>query len=147
MTRFFGNYRMTVDVKGRLVIPARFRGAFDGQAVVSPYENHCLAIWTLDLYEHQLSMQEANFHRTAVLDQGFRTQNAFTSEIDIDKQGRFLLTPALRDKFSIRDEVVILGNRDHLEIWSIERFAEVEANLDIFNGPFVETFGALAGKE
>lgn len=147
MTRFFGNYRMTVDVKGRLVIPARFRGAFDGQAVVSPYENRCLAIWTLDLYEHQLSMQEANFHRTAVLDQGFRTQNAFTTEIDIDKQGRFLLAQGLREKFNIRDEVVILGNRDHLEIWSVERFTEVEANLDIFNGPFVETFGALAGKE
>ena len=85
--------------------------------------------------------------RTAVLDQGFRTQNAFTTEIDIDKQGRFLLAQGLREKFEIRDEVVILGNRDHLEIWSVEKFAQVESNLEIFNGPFVETFGALAGKE
>lgn len=147
MTRFFGNYRMTVDVKGRLVIPARFRGAFEGQAVVSPYENRCLAVWTLDLYEQQLELQESNSHRSAALDQGFRTQNAFTTEIDIDKQGRFLLAQGLREKFNIRDEVVILGNRDHLEIWNVERFGDVEANLDIFDGPFVETFGALTGKE
>jgi MraZ protein len=138
---------MTVDVKGRLVIPARFRGAFEGQAVVSPYENRCLAVWTLDLYEQQLELQEANSHRSAALDQGFRTQNAFTTEIDIDKQGRFLLAQGLREKFNIRDEVVILGNRDHLEIWNVERFGDVEANLDIFDGPFVETFGALTGKE
>jgi MraZ protein len=133
VTLFVGNYRHSIDVKGRLVLPSRFRSSFEGEAFVAPYELNGLAIWTVEDYERDLAQRQARLHESPEYDTRFRAVNAFTEHIEIDKQGRFLLQPSLRERFNLTDEVVFAGNGDHVELWNPAAFdAAVQANLDVF---------------
>ena len=144
MARFVGNQRLTIDIKGRLVLPARYRAHFGAEAYVTPYEDGCLAIWTVDEFNRQLDEQESVIHRSVDVDRRLRKYNVHSVQVDIDKQGRFVLPLSMRTPFGLGEEVVVAGNRDHLEIWSIERFDAMVADLDIFNEPIASTVGNQA---
>ena len=115
---FTGEYRHTVDDKGRLAIPARFRAQLEGGAVLSRWIDGCLAI-------HTRAGWEALAERVSglpITDQAARLFQRFifagAIEAEIDRQGRVLVPAYLRESARLDGDAVVVGSRDHAEIWA-----------------------------
>lgn len=127
---FTGEYRHAVDAKGRIAVPARFRAQLDGGAVVARWLDTCLAIFPLAAWEElatkvgSLPMTDPN----ARLLQRQLFAGAF--ETELDRQGRVLVPQGLRAFAGLEDEAMVLGSRDHAEIWAPARWDTYSESLD-----------------
>jgi MraZ protein len=127
---FTGEYRHSVDDKGRIAVPARFRAQLAGGAVVSRWLENCLAIHTRQGWDElsekigRLPIGDAGSR----LFQRFVFANAF--EADLDRQGRVVVPAYLREAAGLEEEAVIVGSRDHAEIWSPARWDDYRRALD-----------------
>ena len=127
---FTGEYRHSVDGKGRLAVPARFRTQLQSGAVVSRWLDACLAIHTQDGWEH-LSDKVAALPITDPTARRFqRFVSAGAVEADLDGQGRILLPTYLRDAIGLANEAVVVGSRDHAEIWAPADWDDYRRALD-----------------
>ena len=127
---FTGEYRHSVDDKGRIAVPAKFRLQLAGGAVVSRWLESCLAIHTRQGWD-QLSERIAGLplgDAGARLFQRVIFGGAF--EADLDRQGRVVVPAYLREEIGLEQEAVIVGSRDHAEIWSPGRWDEYRRQLD-----------------
>jgi MraZ protein len=127
---FTGEYRHSVDDKGRLAVPSRFRAQLDGGAVVSRWIDGCLAIHTRAGWE-ALADLVSNLPITDASARLFqRYVFAGAAEAELDRQGRVLLPAYLRDETGLSSDVVVVGARDHAEIWAPARWAEYRRAMD-----------------
>ncbi|CUS02734.2 Protein MraZ [Candidatus Promineifilum breve] len=120
-----GEYRHTIDDKGRLTIPAKFRGELAAGVVVTRGLNRNLIAFSLDDWR-DLAGRVKGLPWGDPSAREFR-RRIFSGAIDLepDKQGRILLPANLRDFAGINGEVVIAGMFDHLEIWNSEAWESV----------------------
>ncbi len=127
---FTGEYRHAVDVKGRIAVPARFRAQLDGGAVVARWLDTCLAIFPMAAWEElatkvgSLPMTDPN----ARLLQRQLFAGAF--ETELDGQGRVLVPQGLRAFAGLEDEAMVLGSREHAEIWAPARWDTYSESLN-----------------
>jgi MraZ protein len=127
---FTGEYRHTVDEKGRLAIPARFRAQLEGGAVLSRWIDGCLAIHTRAGWD-ALSAKAAAIPVTDPAGRLFGRQIfAGALEADLDRQGRVLVPAYLRDEMGIGGEALVIGVRDHGEIWAPDRWRAYRRAMD-----------------
>ena len=121
---FMGEYNHTVDSKGRLIIPSKFREELGESFVVTRGMDGCLSIYSQDSwreFEQKLatlplaSKEARTFTR-------FFVSGAATCELD--KQGRILVPATLREYAGLTKDVILAGNLDRIEVWSKERWAE-----------------------
>jgi MraZ protein len=127
---FTGEYRHSVDAKGRVAIPARFRLQLEEGAVVVRWVDGCAAIFPRSAFEalaakvSVLPLSDANargFSR-------FISSSAF--DVERDSQGRIVLPAAIRDWAGLATDAVVVGAWDHVELWAPDRWASVQKNLD-----------------
>jgi MraZ protein len=127
---FTGEYRHTVDEKGRLAIPVRFRAELDQGARVCKWIDGCLSIFPRADWE-AFAAQTASL---PVSDEGSRTFSRFifssAFEIELDRQGRFVLPSVLREFAGLDKEAVVVGARNRLELWSPVRWDQYSAQMD-----------------
>jgi MraZ protein len=127
---FTGEYRHAVDEKGRLAVPARFRAQLAGGAFVSRWIDGCLAIFPRDDWD-ALAAKVAGL---PVTDPGSRAFQRFlfggAIEAELDRSGRVLVPGYLREWADLAAEAVIVGSRDHAEIWAPGRWDSVRQELD-----------------
>ena len=127
---FTGEFRHAVDEKGRLAVPAKFRGQLEGGAVVSRWIDGCLAIHTRAGWD-ELADRVGSLPVTAPDARLFqRAIFAGASEAEIDRQGRIRIPAFLRDEAGLEGEALIIGARAHAEIWSPTRWAEYRRAMD-----------------
>ncbi len=114
---FTGEYRHTVDDKGRMAVPAKFRVQLGAGAVVSRWLDACLAIHTQQGWDELAAKVAA----LPITDQNARRFSrlifAGAAEVELDRQGRILLPAYLRDHIGLGSDAVVVGSRDHAEIW------------------------------
>ena len=127
---FTGEYRHSVDDKGRIAVPAKFRAQLEAGAVVSRWLDACLAIHTRAGWE-DLAARVAGLPITDASSRLF-TRYVFAGavEADLDRQGRVVVPAYLRTWAGLGDDAVIVGSRDHAEIWEPSRWAEYARALD-----------------
>ena len=113
---FLGEYEHTLDTKGRLAIPARFRSQMDHGAVLSKGMGNCLSIYTLERWE-QKSNELITGMTTDELRDFERRIYPSASEVELDAQGRVVVPAKLRTYAKLETNVTIVGVRDHVEIW------------------------------
>jgi MraZ protein len=127
---FTGEYRHSVDAKGRLAVPAKFRAQLDSGAFVSRWMDACLAIWPRAEWERLAAKVAA---LPTVENAGARLFSRFVfakaTEVVWDAQGRFVLPGYLRDAIELANEAVIVGSLDHAEIWTPAGWDEYQAAL------------------
>jgi MraZ protein len=127
---FTGEYRHTVDDKGRLAVPAKFRAQLDEGAFVSRWLDACLAVHTRVGWE-LLASKVAGL---PITDQGSRLFQRFVFagavEVELDRQGRVLIPAYLRESIGLEGEAVVVGSRDHAEIWAPARWDDYRQALD-----------------
>ncbi|HET7482833.1 MAG TPA: division/cell wall cluster transcriptional repressor MraZ [Actinomycetota bacterium] len=131
---FFGEYRHTIDAKGRLIVPSRIRDALGGDtAVLVRYMDNCIAVFSQEGFEtfrgQLLAQPKSNEDARKLI----RTLGAGTHVDLIDKQGRINVPQKLRDHAGIDKEVVVVGAIDHAEIWEPQQWAANELDQDGLN--------------
>lgn len=136
---FMGEYSHTIDVKGRLIIPARFREGLGDKFVVTKGLDNCLFVYPQDewsaLEEKLKSLPFTRADARAFV----RFFFSGASECEVDKQGRILIPVNLREYAQLSKEVVVLGVSSRVEIWSKDRW-------DNYNDLAAENFEEIAEK-
>jgi len=113
-----GEYEHTVDEKGRITLPAKFRDLFKSGIVLARGMDRCLSAFTPDEWQKLVESRLAQLNPLSP--DSRRLQRFFFSgaaETAPDKQGRVTLPPKLAEHALLARDVVIAGVYDHLEIW------------------------------
>ena len=131
---FAGEFAHSLDEKGRLAIPSKFRGRFKEGAVVTRWIGECLAVFPRDQWD-DLNAEIAKKPRTEPSVSRFRHFIlAGAHEADPDGQGRVVIPEHLRAYASLSGEAVVIGNLDHLEVWEPGRWrtelASVQSKIE-----------------
>ncbi|MBQ9765931.1 MAG: division/cell wall cluster transcriptional repressor MraZ [Lachnospiraceae bacterium] len=120
-----GEYNHTIDAKGRLIVPSKFREILGDEFVVTKGLDGCLFVYPDEewkKFEEKLAglpLAKADARKFA----RFFLAGATTCEVD--KQGRILLPSILREFAALEKDVVLIGVSKRIEIWSKEKWNEV----------------------
>jgi len=116
---FTGEYRHSVDAKGRVAVPAKFRAQLDSGAFVSRWMDSCLAIWPRTEWD-RLAAKVAALPTVENAGARLFSRFVFANAVEVlwDAQGRFVLPSYLREAAGLGSEAVIVGSLDHAEIWT-----------------------------
>lgn len=119
---FMGEYSHTIDTKGRLIIPARFRDELGVNFVLTKGLDGCLSIYPQGEWE----MFEQKLRNLPLTSRNARTFTRFfvagATSCELDKQGRILVPATLREYAGLEKDVVLTGNLNRIEIWSKEQW-------------------------
>ena len=123
-----GATKVTLDAKGRLAIPTRYRERIqtrcDGHLVATVDKDYCLLLYPLPDWEEI----ERKLMRLPSLDQRARRLQRLmvghATEVDIDGHGRILLSRELREFAGLEKQAVLLGQGNRFELWDEERWNE-----------------------
>lgn len=118
---FLGTHPVRLDEKGRLFLPAKYRGELAGGVVITKGQNHCLFVFTRAEFDGILAGL-----RGAPLDV-VRMLTAGASEQDPDKQGRVTIPQRLREYANLQREASVNGAGTRLEIWDAQAWQAYEA--------------------
>ena len=121
---FMGEYNHTIDAKGRLIIPSRFRELLGEEFVLTKGLDGCLSIYPMDEWE----AFEMKLRALPLTNKNARTFSRFfvagAAMCELDKQGRILLPPVLREYANLTKDVVLVGVLSRVEIWDKDRWQE-----------------------
>lgn len=126
---FLGEYEHTIDSKGRMAVPARFRGQMDRGAVISKGMGTCLSVYTMQRWEEKSAELVAGKASDELRDFERRIYPS-ASEIELDGQGRLVIPAKLRAYAQLDNEVTVAGVRDHFEIWNRANWQRYQERLD-----------------
>jgi len=117
---FMGEYYHTIDAKGRLIIPARFREELGDKFIITKGLDNCLFGYPMNGWiEIEQKLKNLPFTRSDA--RAFvRFFFSGATECEIDRQGRILVPGNLREYSRLEKEVVIAGVSSRIEIWSKE---------------------------
>lgn len=134
---FIGEYAHNIDKKGRIIIPAKFRDAYEGKLIVSKGLDGCLNLYTL-MQWNQMMQQLMSLPNTKKETRLFkRNLAAKASECEIDNQGRILIPSNLVKEAVLIKECFVIGTGNTVEIWSKERW-------DAYNDEHSDDFEEVA---
>ena len=126
---FTGEYRHSVDGKGRVAVPARFRTQLVGGAFVARWIDECLGIFPREAWDAFAAKVAA----LPVTNASARTFSRFifsgAFEVELDGQGRVVVPQGLREWAGLGTEAVVVGSRDHIELWEPDRWARYSAAM------------------
>lgn len=127
---FLGSYEHSVDQKGRIAIPARYRDRFSGGLIAARGFEHCINVYPKDEWDklaEQLSALPFTRPENRRLS---RATFASAFDLELDKQGRIVLPQALRDYAGVGDQAVIAGVNTYLEIWDLGQWQQELATAE-----------------
>lgn len=115
---FLGEYEHSVDTKGRLAVPAKFRPQLEGGLVVTRGFERCLQVYPMQQWQILSERVSSLSLGAAELRNLRRLLFGNASDMEIDKQGRILLPANLRTYGGIGDVAVVVGMNTYFEIWA-----------------------------
>ena len=129
---FYGEHEHSIDRKGRLIIPSKFREVFKEHYVerffVTRGLDTCLFVFTEDEWKKQESKFKSLSFTNSQARQFNRLYFSGACEVPFDPQGRILIPPYLKEFAKIKRDVIIVGVSDRIEIWSKEYWEEFYRN-------------------
>ena len=137
---FMGEYNHSVDAKGRLIVPSKFREQLGNEFVVTKGLDGCLFVYSQEewkrieesLREKPLTSKDAR--------KFMRFFFAGAANCEVDKQGRILLPAHLREFAGLEKDVVLVGVGSRVEIWSKDKWEAMNSDADMD-----EITGAMEG--
>jgi MraZ protein len=127
---FLGEFIHTIDEKGRLTIPAKFRDELAEGLIITRGIDRCLAVYPMDEW-NRLAEQVSALPLTDRLARAFR-RLVFANASDAipDKQGRILIPPRLREYASLNGEAVVTGLNTYVEVWNPDAWGEESERVE-----------------
>jgi MraZ protein len=123
---FLGEYQHTLDAKGRVSLPRKFRDATGGRLVVSKGFEKSLVVYTVEGFEDFLAQMVAAGDMIGNVRVVRRHFTVGADEVEVDSAGRISLPATLRTFAGLNKDVVIAGVGDHIEIWDAAAWAAYE---------------------
>ena len=127
---FMGEYNHTIDPKGRLIIPAKFREALGDEFVVTKCLDGCLFVYA----NTEWNNFEEKLRTLPLTNKNARQFTRFllagAAACEVDKQGRILIPQVLREFAKLEKDVVLVGVASRIEIWSKEVWEESISTYD-----------------
>ncbi len=123
---FMGEYNHTIDAKGRIIIPSKFREALGDEFVVTQGLDGCLFVYPNEEWMNFVT-QLKNLPGSKEARQLQRYFMAGAAGCEVDKQGRILIPNKLREQAGLEKDIVFVGVLSKIEIWSKEKW---ESNND-----------------
>ena len=128
---FMGEYSHTIDAKGRIIVPVKFRESLGDNFVVTKGLDNCLFVYTKEDWQKF----EEKLRTLPLTNKDARKFSRFfmagAAPCEMDKQGRTLIPATLREFAQMKKEVVSTGMADRIEIWSKEKWIENNSYEDM----------------
>jgi MraZ protein len=140
---FIGEYQHTIDEKGRVAVPVKFRLDLSKGAVVTRGLDRCLFVYPMDAWKRlagkltQLPISQSKSRAFA------RLMLAGAMDVETDKQGRVSLPEYLREYAGMKKNVVIAGLYDRLEIWDESAWKKYKSTTEKDSNEIAEAMGEL----
>ncbi len=125
-----GQFRHSIDAKGRIIIPAQFRKALSEEFMLCRGFDGCLSLFTLEQFEEHLALLRKLPPFKRDVRNFVRSTTSSAVKCNPDTQGRILIPSHLIELAEILKECVFVGVDNHVELWSKERWEPIneEAN-------------------
>ena len=116
-----GIYRHSLDAKGRMAVPAKFRTELGDKFYVTRGDSNCLFIFSSQEWVkfNEAIRSSLSFRESLKISRHF---NAFAFDVEPDSQGRIILPQELRNIAGIDRQAVVVGASSHAEVWSPEKW-------------------------
>ena len=128
---FMSEYNHTIDAKGRLIIPAKFREVLGQEFVISKGMDGCLFVYDNEAW----SAFEQKLMALPLTNKDARKFTRFflagAAQVELDKQGRILIPAKLREFAGLDKDVVLVGVGGRVEIWSQEKWNDAGEDDDV----------------
>jgi MraZ protein len=142
---FLGQYQHSLDEKGRVILPAKFRGQLEGGAYMARGLDGCVCVYPTDEWERVSNNMRDLAIRGTQERQAARSFFAGAAEVAPDRQGRVPVPVHLRDfaGLSLERDVVVAGVLSRIEIWDAQKWAtrEQEGEQVISTAEGIPDFG------
>ena len=124
-----GEYEHSLDDKGRLIMPAKFREDLGEKFIVTKGLDGCLFAFSLE----EWTVFEQKLRALPISNKDARAFSRFffagAIDCDLDKQGRFLISNNLREFAVLKKDVVIIGMNSRIEIWSKDNWNKCDEDM------------------
>lgn len=125
----YGRYLHTIDDKGRVSLPAKFRAKLGDRVVITEGLEKCLFVWAIKEFESRverlgslpLTSKEAREFSRAFL--------GGSADAEVDSHGRILLPQSMREYAGLEREVVMIGVSNRVEIWDKQAYEEFSRRI------------------
>lgn len=122
-----GQYQHNIDVKGRVIVPAKFREDLGERFYVTKGLDNCLFVLSLEEWVRlEKKLQDMPISKARRLQLFFFSGAA---EVETDKQGRILIPQHLRDYAGLNKDITFVGTSNRAEIWDSQRWESFNAEL------------------
>ena len=122
-----GEYQHNIDLKGRVIVPAKFREDLGDHFYVTKGLDGCLFVLSEEGWRNlQEKIQSMPLSKSRGLQRFFFSG---ATDVETDKQGRILLPQPLRDHASLSKDVTFVGVSSRVEIWDTQRWNQVNSQL------------------
>ncbi len=140
---FIGEYQHSIDAKGRIAVPAKFRSAYNGGAIVTRGLDHCLFLFTKKDWE-LLAQKLVALPLAQASSRAFaRLMLAGAMDVEVDAQGRVLLPDYLRTYATLGKQAVVAGLYNRVEIWDAEAWKQYKVKTESSSEEIAEQLGDL----
>lgn len=138
-----GEYNHTIDTKGRLAIPAKFRAELNTGAIITRGLDNCLFLFTSkdwqELAAKLISLPIAMANTRAFA----RLMLSGAMDVELDSQGRILIPEYLRSYAALKKQAVVTGLYNRVEIWDEGRWSQYKEKTEGASDQIAEQLGEL----
>ncbi|MFQ6604531.1 MAG: division/cell wall cluster transcriptional repressor MraZ [Fidelibacterota bacterium] len=132
---FTGEFAYSIDTKGRVNIPAKFRASLsvdnDRTFVITKGLDPCVYAYPLSIWQQQIESALRSLSSLSMVNRHFiRGIVRYASTVTYDKQGRIQLTPILIEHAQLEKDVLIIGMVNKIEIWNPQQLQAFEARAE-----------------
>jgi MraZ protein len=129
---FLGEYSHSLDEKGRVVMPSKFRTGLDDGCVVTKGQERCIYVFPMDRWEEE-SSKVLKLPRTDRRARNFsRSFFASASDQALDRQGRVQIPESLRRYAGLEKDLTVVGVADRIEVWAADTWRTVAEEADVY---------------
>jgi MraZ protein len=138
-----GEYKHSIDDKGRLAIPAKFRAKIEGGAIITRGLDKCLFVFTMREWEKlaeklvALPLAQANSRAFS------RLMLSGAADVELDSQGRILIPEPLREYAGLSKNSIVAGVYNRMEVWDAEVWNEYKKKTESSSEEIAEKLGEL----
>ena len=142
---FLGQHEHSLDEKGRVVVPKKFREELADGCVITKGQEHCLYVFTMEQWEIEAA-KVARLPRTDGRARRYsRSFYAAATDQKLDRQGRIQVPEPLRTYARLEKDVMVIGVQDRIEVWSAEMWDDAAADADEYYSGIEEALNSEQG--
>lgn len=128
---FYGEYQHTIDPKGRVIVPSKFREGLGEKFIVTKGLDNCLFVYSSE----EWSILEAKLRSLPFTDRNARAFVRFffagATECELDKQGRINIPQNLREYANFEKDILVVGVSNRVEIWDKQKWNDYVSDENI----------------